>query len=106
MPPQAYGAVLVAIGIYMIAPVTRLDFADPTELIPAFLTIALISFTYNIGVGITAGRLVDPVLKLLTGRVREAPPAQWLLAAMSLAFFLVYPEGPERQHSPPVRFAH
>lgn len=31
----------------MLSPVTRLDFDDYTELIPAALTIILISFTYN-----------------------------------------------------------
>jgi len=91
IPPHAYGIALVAIGILMVSPVTKLDFTDYTELIPAFLTIVLISFTYNIGVGMTAGLLVYPVLKVLTGRSREVPPPLWLLAAMSLVFFVVYP---------------
>ena len=91
IPPHAYGIALIAIGILMLSPIMHLDFADQTELIPAFLTIVLISFTFNIGVGMTAGLLVYPVLKLITGRVREVPPALWVLAGMSLAFFLVYP---------------
>ncbi len=91
IPPHAYGIALIAIGILMIAPITQLDFSDYTELIPAFLTIVLISFTYNIGVGMTAGLLTYPVLKLLTGRVKEVPPPMWILAAMSLLFFVVYP---------------
>jgi AGZA family xanthine/uracil permease-like MFS transporter len=91
IPPHAYGIALVAIGILMIAPVAKLDFTDYTELIPAFLTIVLISFTYDVGVGLTAGLLLYPVLKLITGRVREVPPPLWVLSAMSLVFFLVYP---------------
>jgi AGZA family xanthine/uracil permease-like MFS transporter len=91
IPPHAYGIALVAIGILMIGPVAKLDFSDYTELIPAFLTIVLISFTYNVGVGLTAGLLIYPVLKLITGRVREVPPPLWVLSAMSLVFFLVYP---------------
>jgi AGZA family xanthine/uracil permease-like MFS transporter len=91
VPPHAYGIALVAIGILMVSPVTRLDFTDYTELIPAFLTIVLISFTYNIGVGMTAGLLVYPLLKLVTGRVREVPPPLWALSAMSLLFYLLYP---------------
>src|SRR5512138_1947949 len=43
IPPHAYGPALIAIGILMISPVTKLDFDDYTELIPAFLTIVLIS---------------------------------------------------------------
>jgi AGZA family xanthine/uracil permease-like MFS transporter len=94
VPPHAYGATLVVIGILMVAPVARLDFADLTELVPAFLTIALMAFTYNIGVGMTAGLVVHPLLKLATGRAREVPLGLWVLAALSLSFYLVYPYGP------------
>jgi adenine/guanine/hypoxanthine permease len=91
IPPHAYGIALIAIGILMVGPIRLIDFDDYTELIPAFLTIVLISFTYNIGVGMTAGLLVYPVLKVLTGRAREVPAPLWLLAGMSLVFFVVYP---------------
>jgi len=91
VPPHAYGAALVIIGIFMIAPITRINFSDYTELIPAFLTIVLMSFTYNIGVGMTAGLITYPFLKAITGRVREVPRPMWLLAALSLSFYLFYP---------------
>jgi adenine/guanine/hypoxanthine permease len=91
IPPHAYGIALVAIGSLMIAPIAKLDFSDYTELLPAFLTIVLISFTYNVGVGLTAGLLIYPVLKLITGRIREVSTPNWVLAGMSLVFFLVYP---------------
>jgi len=91
VPAHAYGPVLILIGSFMLSAVTKLDFDDYTELVPAFLTITLVSFTYNIGVGITAGLLVYPVLKLATGRAKEVPAAVWFLAAMSLLFYVVYP---------------
>ena len=91
VPPHAYGPVLVIIGCFMIKPVARIDFDDYTELIPAFLTITLISFTYNIGVGMTAGLLSYPLLKTVTGRWREVPPALWVLAGLSLLFYVSYP---------------
>jgi AGZA family xanthine/uracil permease-like MFS transporter len=91
VPPHAYGSVLVVIGTFMIAPVTRIEFRDPTELIPAFLTITLISFTYNIGVGMTAGIIAYPLVKLLAGRAREIPGGLWILALLSLSFYVFYP---------------
>ena len=91
IPTHASGVAMVSIGILMISPITKLDFNDYTELVPAFLTIVLMSFTYNVGVGMTTGLLVYPLLKLMTGRVREVPPALWVLAAMSALFFVVYP---------------
>ena len=91
VPPHAYGAVLVLIGVFMISPVTRIDFSDYTELVPAFLTIVLMSFTYNIGVGMTAGLIAHPLIKTLSGRIREVPHGMWILAALSLSFYFFYP---------------
>jgi AGZA family xanthine/uracil permease-like MFS transporter len=91
VPPHAYGAVLILIGVFMIQPVTRIDFGDYTELVPAFLTITLMSFTYNIGVGMTAGLIAYPLLKALSGKGGEVPPGLWVLAALSLSFYIFYP---------------
>lgn len=91
VPPHAYGAALVIIGVLMVGPVTRINFSDYTELIPAFLTITLMIFTFNIGVGMTAGLLAYPLLKTMAGRFREVPVPLWLLAVMSLSFYLFYP---------------
>lgn len=91
VPGNAYGPVLILIGASMLAPIAKIQFDDLTEWLPAFLTIALISFTYNIGVGITAGLVAYPLLKLFTARGREVPIALWALSALSILFYLVYP---------------
>ena len=91
IPAHASGVAMVAIGILMMTPIASLELHDQTEWIPAFLTIVLMSFTFNIGVGMTAGLLLHPVLKLITGRVREVTAPMWVLAGMSLLFYLVYP---------------
>ena len=46
---------LIVVGLLMMASVARVDFDDLTELAPAFATIALMVFTYNIANGLTAG---------------------------------------------------
>ena len=91
VPPSAYGPALIVIGILMISPITRIDFSDSTELIPAFLTIVLMIFTYNIGVGMTAGLLTYPLLKVLAGRAREVRAGMWIFAALALLFYILYP---------------
>ena len=94
IPPQAYGPALVIVGALMIEPVTKIDFADYTELIPAFATIALISFSYNIGVGISAGFVLYVIFKIGAGRYREIRPGLWILSLLSLMFFAFYPYHP------------
>lgn len=91
IPPQAYGPALILVGLLMLAPITRIRFDDFTELIPAFSIVALMSFTYNIGIGMTAGFVLYPFCKLTAGRAREVKPGLWFLAALSLLFFVFYP---------------
>ncbi|MBM4388346.1 MAG: NCS2 family permease, partial [Deltaproteobacteria bacterium] len=91
IPSQAYGPALVVIGMFMMESVTRLDFRNYSELFPAFLTIILIIFTYNIGVGITAGFIGYALLRILTGKIREVHPGMWILALLSIAFYIFYP---------------
>ncbi len=91
IPAQAYGPALIIVGLFMLSPITRIDFDDFTESIPAFATVMLMSFTFNIAIGITAGFVLYPVCKLVSGRIRELKPGLWVLAALSLLFFVFYP---------------
>ena len=93
VPGYAAGIALVVIGALMIQAVTRLEFDDLTELIPAFLTISLMIFTFNIGIGMTVGLFTYPLIKLCTGRAREISGGMWVLAALSLTFFVFMPKG-------------
>ena len=51
----------------MLAPITRINFDDYTELIPAFTVVILMSFTYNIGIGITGDFYPLPFLQRCLG---------------------------------------
>ncbi len=91
IPAAAYGPALIIVGSMMMAPIAKIDFDDPTELLPALATIALMSFTFNIGIGITAGLVLYPMFKLVAWRAREVPAGLWVLSALSLMFFVFYP---------------
>lgn len=91
VPSYAYGPALIIVGMLMLSPVRHIKFDDLTEVVPAFCIIILMSFTYNIGVGMTAGFVVYPLMKVLSGRIKEIPAGLWVLAALSLLFFIFYP---------------
>jgi AGZA family xanthine/uracil permease-like MFS transporter len=93
IPAQAYGPALVIVGLFMLEPITRINFADYTESIPAFAVVALMCFTFNIAVGITAGFVLYPLCKLVSGRVAQIKPGLWVLTGLSLLFFVFYPYG-------------
>jgi adenine/guanine/hypoxanthine permease len=93
IPAQAYGPALIIVGLFMLEPVTRVDFRDYTESIPAFAVVTLMCFTFNIAVGITAGFVLYPLCKLVSGKAAEIKPGMWALTALSLLFFVFYPYG-------------
>jgi adenine/guanine/hypoxanthine permease len=80
----AYAPALIVVGLLMIVSVRHIDFDDLTELVPAFATITLMTFTYNIANGLTAGLVLYPVMKVLAGRARELSAGSWTLAGLCL----------------------
>jgi AGZA family xanthine/uracil permease-like MFS transporter len=71
----------------MLASARHIAYDDMTELVPAFATIALLVFTYNIANGLTAGLALHPIVKVAAGRGREVRPGAWVLAAMSFLYY-------------------
>ncbi|WP_395737204.1 NCS2 family permease [Prosthecobacter sp.] len=84
----AYGPALIAVGVLMTGSVRRIDFDDLTEWVPAFATIVMMLFTYNIANGLTAGLVVHPVLKFASGRGREIHAGAAVLALLCTAYYL------------------
>jgi AGZA family xanthine/uracil permease-like MFS transporter len=93
IPSQAYGPALIIVGLFMLEPITRIDFRDYSESIPAFAVVTLMCFTFNIGVGVTAGFVLYPLCKLAAGKIGEVKPGMWILTGLSLLFFVFYPYG-------------
>ena len=91
IPSYAYGPALIIVGMLMISPIKKLNFNDLSELLPVFSIITLMSFTYNIGIGMTAGFLIFAIVKILTGNYKEISGGMWILSGMSLLFFIFYP---------------
>ena len=84
----AYAPALVAVGLLMLSSIRQIDFDDMTELIPAFATIAMMVFTYNIANGLTAGLALYPLVKAAAGRWREVTPGACVLALLCATYYV------------------
>jgi len=76
---------LILVGVLMSRGIARIAWDDPTEALPAFLVIAGIPFTWSIGDGMALGFVAYPLLKLVSGRWREAPVLVYLVGAVFVA---------------------
>jgi adenine/guanine/hypoxanthine permease len=84
----AYAPALLIVGMLMLGAVAHIDFDDLTELVPAFVTIVVMVFTYNIANGLTAGLMLYPIVKLLGGRARELRAGSIVLALLCAVYFV------------------
>ena len=91
IPEHAYGPALVIVGLLMLGAIKKINFEDFTEAVPAFAVIVLMSFTYNIGIGMTAGFVLYPLFKVCSGKTKEIHVGLWILAGLSLLFYIFYP---------------
>jgi len=91
VPACAYGAALIFVGVLMMEPVRYLDVTDLTETIPAFGVIILMCFSFNLGIGLAAGFVLYPLVKILAGRYREINAGMWALGLVCLLFYVFYP---------------
>lgn len=71
VPTIATAPALVLVGVFMMSPVSKIDWSQFDEAIPAFLAIVLIPVTYSITQGIVWGLITWTVLKLLSGKHKE-----------------------------------
>ena len=78
---------LIVVGSLMIRSVRDIEWDDFTEALPAFLTVVLIPLTFSITDGIAFGFISYALLKLVTGRAREA---HWLIYVFALLFIARY----------------
>jgi adenine/guanine/hypoxanthine permease len=91
VPSEAAAPALIIVGALMITQIRHLVWDDMGLVIPAFLTIALMPFTYSITNGIGAGVISYVVLRLAVGRRRDIHPLMWLIAVMFVVYFALEP---------------
>ena len=85
IPAAATAPALIFVGYLMMQSVKSIEFSDPTEGIPAFVTIMTMPFSYSISKGITWGLIAFVICKVCGKKGKEIPVVTWILAAIFLA---------------------
>jgi AGZA family xanthine/uracil permease-like MFS transporter len=80
---------LILVGAMIIRSIRELEWDDPTEAIPAFLTMILIPFSFSIAAGVAAGFVVYAAAKAGTGRWRECPVLVYVFAGIYLLQYVI-----------------
>ncbi len=78
---------LIIVGSMMMRTVIKIDWKEPSEYIPAFLTIIGMPLTYSIADGLAFGFISYPIVKLISGKGKEV---SWLCYLLAVLFILRY----------------
>jgi AGZA family xanthine/uracil permease-like MFS transporter len=79
---------LIIVGSMMLHSVTKINWQDYSESIPAFLVIIMMPLTFSIATGIAMGFISYAALKLFSGRGKEVSWLVYLLAALFILRFV------------------
>ncbi len=91
IPSAATSSALIYVGILMMGSVKNIEWGDIAEALPAFITIVMMAFTYNISYGIGLGIITYVLVKLLTGKVKDINVLTVVIGILfSLTFFLTH----------------
>ena len=71
VPAYATAGALIFVGVLMTSSLSRVNWDDLTESVPAFITTVMMPFTFSITEGIALGFMSYCIMKVFTGRWRE-----------------------------------
>ena len=89
IPSFATAPALIIVGFYMMGSAVKIDFNDPSEGIPAFLTILAMPTAYSISEGIAIGVISWTLINLVTGKAKEKKISP-LMYVLTVLFILKY----------------
>ena len=84
IPGCATAAALIYVGVLMMACVKDIDWTSIDIAVPAFLTISMMPFTYNISYGIAFGLISYIAIKTFSGKVKEVKVGTWVITLLFL----------------------
>lgn len=91
VPAQAAAPALIAVGFLLMAQVRHIDWEKYEIAVPAFLTIAVMPFTYSITNGIGAGFLAYVLIQAVVGTAAKVHWLLWGASAMFVVYFAIDP---------------
>jgi AGZA family xanthine/uracil permease-like MFS transporter len=89
VPAQATAPALMVVGILMADSFVGIKWGELEEAIPAFMTMLIMAFAYNISYGVAAGFVFFCLAKLLKRQGKEVHPVIYGSTVLFLIYFVV-----------------
>lgn len=80
---------MILVGTMMIGALSQIDWREPTDAIPAFLTLVMMPLSFSITEGIAFGVIAHALLKTVAGRRRDVHALMHVFALLFLARYIL-----------------
>ena len=90
IPSAATAPVLILVGLLMIEPVTKIDFVNFTESIPAFICIIMMPLAYSVSDGILTGMIFYVAINMASGKFKRVTPTMFILAVLFVLKYIFF----------------
>ena len=90
IPSAATAPVLILVGLLMIEPVTKIDFVNFTESIPAFICIIMMPLAYSVSDGILTGMIFYVAINMASGKFKRVTPTMFILAVLFILKYIFF----------------
>ena len=89
VPSCTTAAALIYVGFLMLVSVKNINWDDLKIAIPAFLTLSVMPFTYNISYGIAFGLISYIIISVFCGDIKKIKGSSWVIAGLFIAMLLL-----------------
>lgn len=89
IPSFATAPVLIIVGLFMMESVTKIDFTDYTEGLPAFLTVIMMPLAYSISEGLVFGVISYVLLKMIAGKGKQVHLVMYIIAILFILKYML-----------------
>ncbi len=89
IPSAAVAPALIIVGLMMMASVSKINFTDYSEAVPAFICIIMMPLTYSISNGIVLGLLSYVLINLFSGNRKKLTIGTYVLSAIFVLKFII-----------------
>lgn len=89
VPGAATAPALIIVGVLMADGLGKIDWDDIAIAIPAFLTVALMPFTYSITTGVAGGFVFYCISMLMTKRGKKVHPIMYIVTGLFILSYVI-----------------
>lgn len=93
IPPYATAPALILVGALMTQSISKIEWSEFSEAVPAFITMLATPLTFSIATALSLGLICYTVVKLAGGKFREITILIWILTALFILRYIYFAVG-------------